>query len=244
MSAAHYKSVSEYIAAKPTHVQAALKIVRDTIRKAVPVAEETISYQIPTYKLSGRPMLYFAGWKEHYSLYPAGDAVLEAFPKELARYEIRKGTIRFPLSEPVPVKLIDRIAKFRAQRLKANLKKAGSGKKGGETQLERVRRICGKMPGISEKLSHGSPTFFVQKNKGVFTMFIENHHGDGHIAIWLPVAPGLQSALIEDGPKTYFKPPYVGSSGWVGILLDQIREDALEIHIREAWEISSRKLSG
>jgi uncharacterized protein YdhG (YjbR/CyaY superfamily) len=60
-------------------------------------------------------MLYFAGWKQHYSLYPATDRVVATFKDELAPYEIRKGTIRFPLSQPVPVKLIARIAKFRAK---------------------------------------------------------------------------------------------------------------------------------
>jgi len=89
--------------------------VRSTIRGAVPRAEEMISYRIPTYKLHGGPLLYFAGWKEHYSLYPATERLATAFKDELARYEVHKGTIRFPLSEPVPVKLIGRIAKFRAK---------------------------------------------------------------------------------------------------------------------------------
>jgi uncharacterized protein YdhG (YjbR/CyaY superfamily) len=74
-----------------------------------------ISYKIPTYKLNGRPVLYFAGWKQHYSLYPATDHVVAAFKDDLAPYEVNKGAIRFPLSEPVPVKLIERIAKFRAK---------------------------------------------------------------------------------------------------------------------------------
>jgi uncharacterized protein YdhG (YjbR/CyaY superfamily) len=241
MAKTNFKSVNEYIASKPKDVQAVLKLVRDAIRKAVPEAEELISYRIPMYKMNGRPVLYFAGWKEHYSLYPLGDALAAEFKKELADYKMSKGTIRLPLSEPVPVKLIERIAKFRAQRLTAREKGKGSRKKGRETQLDRVRRICGKMPSVSEKLSHGSPTFFVQKDKGVFTMFTENHHEDGRVAIWLPVPAGLQSPLLEDAPKTYFKPPYVGSSGWIGILLDQIGDEALEIHIREAWEISARK---
>lgn len=123
MTKATFNSVSEYIAAKPKDVQGVLKLVRDAIRKAVPDAEEAISYHMPVYKLNGDLVLYFAGWKEHYSLYPAGDAVASSFKKELARYEIRKGTIRFPLSEPVPVKLIERIAKFRAQHLMAHPKR-------------------------------------------------------------------------------------------------------------------------
>jgi uncharacterized protein YdhG (YjbR/CyaY superfamily) len=107
--------VDEYIASHPEAVQGLLKRVRSTLRKAVPEAKEVISYKIPTYKLPGGPVLYFAGWKRHYSLYPATDHVVEAFKDDLAPYEVDKGTIRFPFSEPVPVKLIERIAKFRAK---------------------------------------------------------------------------------------------------------------------------------
>jgi uncharacterized protein YdhG (YjbR/CyaY superfamily) len=115
MAKTDFKSVDEYIATQPEDVQPILRRVRITIRKAVPGAEELISYQIPAYKLHGGPVvLYFAGWKQHYSLYPATDHVVEAFQDDLAPYEVNQGTIRFPLSQPVPVKLIERIAKFRA----------------------------------------------------------------------------------------------------------------------------------
>jgi uncharacterized protein YdhG (YjbR/CyaY superfamily) len=114
MAKTDFKSVDEYIASQPEAVQSVLERVRRTIRKAVPGAEEMISYKIPAYKLRGGPVLYFAGWKKHYSLYPATDRVVAAFKDDLAPYEVSKGTIRFPLSEPVPVKLIERIAKFRA----------------------------------------------------------------------------------------------------------------------------------
>ena len=93
---------------------------------------------------------------------------------------------------------------------------------------------------VSEKTSHGTPTFFVEQDKGVFAMFADNHHQDGHLALWVPVKEGLQSLLIEDAPATYYKPPYVGSSGWVGIELNQIRDDALQEHLREAWELVAR----
>src|SRR5688572_19081278 len=115
MAKTDYKSVDEYIASQPKAVQAVLKRVRGIIRKAVPQTEEVISYQIPAYKLPGGAVIYFAGWKEHYSLYPSSDSLVAEFKDELARYELSKGTIRFPLSEPVPVKLIERIAKFRAR---------------------------------------------------------------------------------------------------------------------------------
>jgi uncharacterized protein YdhG (YjbR/CyaY superfamily) len=115
MAKTDFKSVDDYIASQPEAVQGILARVRSTIRKALPEAEEAISYEIPIYKLHSAPVLYFAGWKQHYSLYPANERVVAAFRDELAAYEISKGTIRFPLSKPVPVKLIERIAKFRAK---------------------------------------------------------------------------------------------------------------------------------
>jgi uncharacterized protein YdhG (YjbR/CyaY superfamily) len=115
MANTDFKSIDEYIATHPEDVQAVLQRVRGAIRRALPGAEEAISYQIPTYKQYGGAVLYFAGWKQHYSLYPATDRLVEAFKDELAPYTVNKGTIRFPLSKPVPVKLIERIAKFRAK---------------------------------------------------------------------------------------------------------------------------------
>ena len=115
MAKTDFKSVDEYIASQPAAVQGILGRVRNAIREALPGAKEVISYQIPAYKLRGGRVLFFAGWKQHYSLYPAGERLVAAFRDELASYEVSKGTIRFPLSQPVPVKLIGRIAKFRAK---------------------------------------------------------------------------------------------------------------------------------
>ena len=114
MARSEVESVTAYIAKQPKAVQMILRRVRGIIRKAMPGAEETISYQIPAYKLHGSVVIYFAGWKQHYSLYPATGPLVEALGDELAPYRISKGTIRFPLSEPVPGKLIERIVKFRA----------------------------------------------------------------------------------------------------------------------------------
>src|SRR5262245_28682309 len=241
MAKTDFKSVSEYIASKPKDAQVVLKRVRSTIRKALPAAEEVISYQIPAYKLNGVPVMYFAGWKHHYSLYAASGTVVAEFKDELAAYELSKGTIKIPLSEPVPVDLIARIVKFRAKQVTMRDKGKGSRKTGRAAQLDRVRKMCATMPSVSEKLSHGAPTFFVEKDKGVFVMFVDNHHDDGHLAVWLPVPTGLQTALIEEAPATYFKPPYFGSSGWIGIELSKISDEALQIHIREAWELTAPK---
>ena len=109
------QSVDEYLSLQREDAQSVLARVRNVIRKAIPQAEEVISYKMPTYKLNGEPALFFAAWKHHYSLYPAGDRLIAAFKKELAPYTVSKSTIRFPLSEPVPTKLIERIAKFRVK---------------------------------------------------------------------------------------------------------------------------------
>ncbi|HLJ50494.1 MAG TPA: DUF1801 domain-containing protein [Bryobacteraceae bacterium] len=108
------KSVDEYIAAQPEAMQPKLEQVRAAIRKSVPEAVEVIGYRMPGYKLHGKPMLYFAAFKEHYSLFAASGSFLAELEDELKGYELRKGTIHFPLSKPVPVKLISRIAKLRA----------------------------------------------------------------------------------------------------------------------------------
>jgi len=72
-------------------------------------------------------------------------------------------------------------------------------------------------------------------------MFSNNHHSDGHVAVLVPAPPGLQEALIEEAPGTYYRPPYVGPSGWVGIELDQIGDEALEAHLRQAWKLIVNK---
>ncbi len=129
MAKTNFKSMDEYIASQPEAVQGVLARVRNTIRKAMPGAEEGISYQIPTFKLNGRPVLYFAGWRQHYSLYPSTNRLVAAFKADLARYEVNKGTIRFPLAEAVPVKLIAGIAKFRAKEVRVKAKAAAPKKR-------------------------------------------------------------------------------------------------------------------
>ena len=124
------KTVSEYVAAFPPGARDVLKTVRTTIRKALPDAEEAISYGMPTFRRHGSSIIYFAGWKKHFSLYPSTARLAAAFKEQLAPYEVSgKGTIRFPLSEPVPVKLIAALAKFRAKEAAERSKaKAGSAK--------------------------------------------------------------------------------------------------------------------
>ena len=117
MAGKDFNSVDGYIASQPESVRGILERVRRIIRKALPVAAEVISYKIPAYKLPSGRVLYFAAWKQHYSLYPAGERLVAELKDELAPYEVSKGTIRFPFSQAVPVKLIGKIAKFRAQEI-------------------------------------------------------------------------------------------------------------------------------
>jgi len=108
-----------------------------------------------------------------------------------------------------------------------------------EQHLQRIRRICAALPETTEKLSHGEPTFFVRKK--VYVMFANNHHNDGHVAVWVPAPPGVQAALIEAEPQKFYKPPYVGVRGWVGIELSQVSDEELASHIREAWRLIAPK---
>jgi hypothetical protein len=105
--------------------------------------------------------------------------------------------------------------------------------------LARVRKICLSHAGATEKLSHGEPTFFLKQ--GVFTMFANNHHHDGKIAVWIPAAPGMQQAMIEDAPEKFFRPPYVGPSGWVGVVLDHATDVELAELIRQAAKFIAAK---
>lgn len=105
----------------------------------------------------------------------------------------------------------------------------------GEQQVARVRRICLALPETWEKISHGEPTWFVGKK--VFAMFSNNHHHDGHIAVTLPAAIGIQEMLIKTAPKKFYRPPYVGVRGWIGIEVAKVSDKELTLHIKEAWRL-------
>jgi uncharacterized protein YdhG (YjbR/CyaY superfamily) len=107
--APHFETVDEYVASFPAEARPTLEAVRAAIRAAVPGTEETISYDMPTFKLNGRGVISFAGWKRHISIYviPGGDPALDA---ELAPYKAEKSTLQFPLNKPMPLELIGRVA--------------------------------------------------------------------------------------------------------------------------------------
>jgi len=95
------------------------------------------------------------------------------------------------------------------------------------------------LPETVEKLSHGEPTFFVRKK--VFAMFSNNHHNDGHVAVMVPAAIGIQAMLIESSPQKFYRPAYVGVRGWVGIELDRVTDEELKLHLHEGWRLIAPK---
>lgn len=103
--------------------------------------------------------------------------------------------------------------------------------------LRRVREICLALPEVTERLSHGSPTFFVRDRK-TFVTLLDDHHGDGRLAIWCAAPDGVQASLVDAEPHRFFRPPYVGGRGWLGVRLDvdvdwdevaRIAEDAYRV---------------
>lgn len=123
-SKAKFTTMDAYIASFPKEVRGILEHIRETIRKAAPEAVEAISYQIPTFKLNGSNLVHFAAWKDHVGFYatPSGNA---AFKKELAPYKVAKGSIQFPLDEPIPYDLVTKIAKFRVRETQVKKKAKG-----------------------------------------------------------------------------------------------------------------------
>jgi len=107
-----FKTIDEYIRTFPKDVQTILEKMRKTIREAAPGAVETISYQMPTFKLNGKGLVYFAAFKNHIGFYPIPSGV-EAFEKELSPYKQGKGSVQFPIDQPVPYDLVKRIVTFR-----------------------------------------------------------------------------------------------------------------------------------
>lgn len=108
--------------------------------------------------------------------------------------------------------------------------------------LDRVRTSCLDLPEVNERPSHGSPTFFI-RDKKTFVMFLNDHHGDGIVGLWVAAAPGAQEALIASDGSVYFRPPYVGHRGWVGVRLDTktVDWDAVDGIIEDAYRVVAPK---
>jgi uncharacterized protein YdhG (YjbR/CyaY superfamily) len=124
-----FVSIDAYIATYPKEIQKKLKEIRRTIKAAAPKAQEKISYKIPAFTLNG-DLVYFGAYTDHIGFYPRPTGgITEAFKKEMAKYASGRGTLKFPLDEPLPLKLITKVVKLRAaENLKSSKKKAEKGK--------------------------------------------------------------------------------------------------------------------
>ena len=114
---------------------------------------------------------------------------------------------------------------------------------GRQRILKRLRELCLALPETNERLSHGQPTFFV-RDKRPFVMVLHNHHGDGRFAIWCAAQDGLQEMLVDADPERFFRPPYVGHRGWLGVRLDRgVHWDELAGIVEDAYaEVAPPKL--
>lgn len=116
-------SVDAYLADLPDEVRATLERIRQAIASAAPDATETIAYGMPAFDYAGRPLVYYAAFKKHCSFFPASYQVMETFSEELKRYDVEKGTIRFPIGKPLPATLVKKIVKARIRETEARPKR-------------------------------------------------------------------------------------------------------------------------
>jgi uncharacterized protein YdhG (YjbR/CyaY superfamily) len=121
MDRKQYSTIDEYVASFPEDLQAVLEKMRHTVRQVAPEAVETIAYQMPAFKLNGLSLVYFAAFKDHIGFYPLPSGT-EAFKKELSAYKGGKGSVRFPLSKPIPYNLVKKIVTYRVKEIQRKKK--------------------------------------------------------------------------------------------------------------------------
>lgn len=113
--------------------------------------------------------------------------------------------------------------------------------KAHDRELARVRKVCAALPEVEERPSHGSPAWFV-RGKKTLAMFVDDHHGDGILGIWCAAPPGVQEQMIDEDPAVFFRPPYVGHRGWVGVRLSRTVTDAeLRSILEDAFRVVAPK---
>lgn len=111
-----------------------------------------------------------------------------------------------------------------------------------DSELRRLRAICFALPEVTERVSHGSPSFFVRDKKVVCSFHRDGIHGEHGMSIWAPAPPGVQEQLVEDEPERFYRPPYVGGRGWIGVRLDRdIDWDEIDGIVRDAYRLVAPK---
>ena len=125
MKKTNYQSIDEYIGTFPDDIQSRLESMRQIIKSVIPGAIETISYQIPTFKINNKNIVHFSAYKKHIGLYP-GPSTIEHFKEELSQYKWSKGAVQFPLDNPIPSELVKKIVIFRARENQSQIKNTRS----------------------------------------------------------------------------------------------------------------------
>lgn len=111
-----------------------------------------------------------------------------------------------------------------------------------DDELDRLREICFALPEVSERLSHGAPTFFIRDKKTLCTYHPTGIHGEHGMSIWAPAPAGIQEQLVDDEPERFYRPPYVGGRGWVGVRLDRDPDwDEIDAIVRDAYRLVAPK---
>ena len=110
-----------------------------------------------------------------------------------------------------------------------------------DRELARVRKVCESLPEVVERPSHGSPAWFVRA-KTTIAMFVDDHHGDGILGIWCAAPPGVQEQMIDEDPDVFFRPPYVGHRGWLGVRLSRtVTDGELRVILEDAYRVVAPK---
>lgn len=250
------RTIDEYIASQPAPTQVVLGRVRGAIRKALPAAIEAISYQIPAFKLHGRPVIFFAAWTHHYAVYPASARLVAAFKDELAPYKLSKGTIRFPLSARVPVALLARLARFLAREsaerqaaqtgtraaTRGRRRAGGRQTKGRAAPVDRVltaadfRDLALSLDGAEQGSHMGAVDFRVGGR--IFATLASIKHGFGNLML----TPDTQAAFVSEQPDIFV--PVAGGWGRMGIThirLAKANRNVLAGALHLAWTLRVEK---
>ncbi len=212
-------TVAEYIAAFPKELQPLLNQLRKTIISAAPKAEESVSYGMPAYKYLGRPLVYFAGYEKHIGFYATPNGH-EAFKKELAEYKQGKGSVQFPLTEKLPLKLVERIVQFRvsenelkaggkkvkavpvkkktpatsddARKVKEWLEKLEPGQRKATDAVRKIIKAAG--PRLNERIKWNAPSFYYKEDMVTFGPYKNNTI---LLVFHHPAIVKIKSALLE-----------------------------------------------
>jgi len=108
--------------------------------------------------------------------------------------------------------------------------------------LERLRAVCCALPEVTERVSHGSPSFFIRDKKVLCSFQPDGHHGQHGMSIWAPAPPGVQEQLVDDEPERFYRPPYVGGKGWIGVRLDRdVDWGEIDGIVRDAYRLVAPK---